>query len=76
MLQTAEPALVLPGLSERERLVATMLHSDRPLPQIARELHVAPSTVKSQAIAIYRKLQVNSRHEAVELLERGGFFES
>lgn len=76
VLQTAEPALVLPALSERERLVATMLRSDRPLPQIAQELHVAPSTVKSQAIAIYRKLQVNSRHEAVELLERGGFFES
>ncbi|WFR83984.1 LuxR C-terminal-related transcriptional regulator [Arthrobacter sp. Y-9] len=76
VLQTAEPALVLPALSERKRLVATMLRSDTPLPQIAQELHVAPSTVKSQAIAIYRKLQVNSRQEAVELLERGGFFES
>ncbi|MGO4454869.1 response regulator transcription factor [Arthrobacter sp. RAF14] len=76
VLQTATPALVLPTLSERERLVATLLRSDSTLPRIARELHVAPSTIKSQAIAIYRKLQVNSRQEAVELLERGGFFES
>ena len=76
VLQAATPALVLPVLSERERLVATMLRSASPLPQIARELHVAPSTVKSQVLAVYRKLKVNSREEAVELLERSGFYES
>ena len=34
--------------------------------EIARRLYLSPHTVKSQAMAIYRKLRVNSRSDAVE----------
>lgn len=66
---------VLPPLTERERVVAAHLRTGLTVPQIAEELFVAPSTVKSQTLAIYRKLGVRSRADAVRFLERVGFYE-
>ena len=52
-------------LSERERAVLQYLPSTLSLREIARELYVSPNTVKTQCSAIYRKLGVTSRHDAV-----------
>lgn len=52
-------------LSEREREVFQQLQTARTLSEIARELHVSINTVKTHQRAIYRKLGVSSRREAV-----------
>ncbi|MBS0025256.1 LuxR family transcriptional regulator [Microbacterium paraoxydans] len=52
-------------LSEREREVFQQLQTARTLPEIARELSVSINTVKTHQRAIYRKLGVSSRREAV-----------
>ena len=57
---------VVEQLSERELAVLRYLPSTMSLPEIARELYVSPNTVKTQCSAIYRKLGVTSRREAVQ----------
>ncbi|PRA83073.1 LuxR family transcriptional regulator [Microbacterium sp. MYb66] len=52
-------------LSERERDVFQQLQTARTLHEIARELAVSINTVKTHQRAIYRKLGVSSRREAV-----------
>jgi LuxR family maltose regulon positive regulatory protein len=52
-------------LTPRERSVLRLLHSDLSLREIAAELFVSHNTVKSQTRAIYRKLGVATRAEAV-----------
>jgi LuxR family transcriptional regulator, maltose regulon positive regulatory protein len=53
-------------LTERELDVLRLLDGEKPVPQIAQSLYVAPSTVRTQVKSIYRKLGVSSREEAVE----------
>ena len=53
------------SLSERERDVFQQLQTARTLQEIARELAVSINTVKTHQRAIYRKLGVSSRREAV-----------
>lgn len=53
------------ALSERERDVFQQLQTARTLHEIARELAVSINTVKTHQRAIYRKLGVSSRREAV-----------
>lgn len=53
------------ALSERERDVFQQLQTARTLQEIARELAVSINTVKTHQRAIYRKLGVSSRREAV-----------
>jgi LuxR family maltose regulon positive regulatory protein len=53
-------------LTERELDVLRRLIGDSSTPQIAKDLYVAPSTVRTQVKFIYRKLGVSSRREAVE----------
>jgi DNA-binding CsgD family transcriptional regulator len=65
-----------PRLSEREKVVAHYLRTELSFPSIAQELFVSPSTVKSQALAVYRKLGVDGRDEAVAALEAAGFYET
>lgn len=74
-LAVRSPAVILPPLSRRESVVAGQLRSLLSFREIAGHLHVAPSTVKTQALGIYRKLGVANREEAVQHLERGGFFD-
>jgi LuxR family maltose regulon positive regulatory protein len=53
-------------LTERELDVLRRLIGDSSTRQIAQDLYVAPSTVRTQVKSIYRKLGVSSRREAVE----------
>ena len=53
------------SLTKRERAVLRLLPSRLSSQEIGRELYVSVTTVRSQIQAIYRKLQVSSRAEAV-----------
>lgn len=58
---------VTPGrpLTEREETVLRMLGGTMSLREIGRELYVSPNTVKTHIRAIYRKLGVSSRGDAI-----------
>jgi LuxR family maltose regulon positive regulatory protein len=53
-------------LTPRERTVLRLLAQGRSKREIAEELYVSFNTVHSHTKAVYRKLGVSSRHEAVE----------
>jgi LuxR family transcriptional regulator, maltose regulon positive regulatory protein len=61
----ADDRLVEP-LSDRERTVLRYLASHLTCTEIARELYLSVNTVRSHVKAIYRKLGVNSRAQAVD----------
>ena len=61
-----------PSLSEREHEVLHLLCEGCNYRQIAARLFVSPNTVRFHLKNIYKKLQVNSRHEAVMLATRAG----
>jgi two-component system response regulator DesR len=54
-------------LSERELEILRLAQRGLPNPQIAQALHLAPGTVRNHLSAIYRKLGVHSRHEALQV---------
>ena len=62
---SAQPSLVEP-LSERELQVLQLLAAGLSNPEIAQQLYVAVSTVRSHAKSIYGKLDVHGRWEAVQ----------
>jgi len=68
-----QPGL-LPGglLSERELAVLRLLASRLTTTEIAGALFVSPNTLKSHMKSIYRKLDVNSRADAVREGEARG----
>ena len=53
-------------LTAAELRILRFLPTHLSFAQIADELFVSRNTVKTQAIAVYRKLEVSSRAEAVE----------
>jgi LuxR family maltose regulon positive regulatory protein len=57
-------------LTRRERNVLRLLDSELSLREIAAELFVSYNTVKSQTRAVYRKLGVSTRAEAVAISSR------
>jgi LuxR family maltose regulon positive regulatory protein len=59
-------------LSERELEVLRLLATDLDGPDIARELVVALSTVRSHTKSIYAKLGVNSRRAAIRRADELG----
>jgi LuxR family transcriptional regulator, maltose regulon positive regulatory protein len=59
------PVPLAAPLSERELAVLRLLPTRLSTREIGRQLYVSPNTVRSHVQAIYRKLQVNSRAEAV-----------
>ena len=59
-------------LTERERAVLSMLPTQRSFDEIALDLTVSHSTVKTHVRALYGKLGVNSRREAVATARRRG----
>ena len=56
-------------LSEREVEILRLAKRGLPNPQIARSLHISPGTVRNHLSAIYRKLGVHSRHEALQVAD-------
>lgn len=54
-------------LSAREVEILSLANRGLPNPQIAQALHIAPGTVRNHLSAIYRKLGVHSRHEALQI---------
>jgi LuxR family maltose regulon positive regulatory protein len=63
-------------LSPAELRILLTLQSHHSLPEIAAQAHVSTNTVKSQAQAVYRKLGVSSRREAVECARAIGLLHS
>ena len=59
-------------LSEREREVLTHMASGATNKEIAERLFLSPHTVKEHTSALYRKLGVRNRAEAVQRAERLG----
>jgi LuxR family maltose regulon positive regulatory protein len=59
-------------LTEREAAVLHMLGGTLSLREIGHEMYVSPNTVKTHTQAIYRKLGVSSRHDAVARGKRLG----
>jgi adenylate cyclase len=55
-------------LSEREMMVAQQCANGETYKEIARNLHIAPSTVRNHLAAIYRKLGVKNKVELVREL--------
>ncbi|GAB3614733.1 LuxR C-terminal-related transcriptional regulator [Humibacter ginsengisoli] len=59
-----------PRLTRREREVLEALAGNATIPELARTLHVSPNTVKSHLRALYRKLGVHNREDALWLARR------
>jgi LuxR family maltose regulon positive regulatory protein len=68
---SAQSSLVEP-LSERELEVLRLLAAGLSNPEIAQELYIAVSTVRSHAKSIYGKLNVHGRWEAVQRAQELG----
>ncbi len=60
------------SLTEREVAVLRLLRGTLSLREIGQELYVSPNTIKTHARAIYRKLGVSTRHDAVEHARESG----
>jgi LuxR family maltose regulon positive regulatory protein len=60
------PSLLAEPLTPREEAVLRLLMSRLSLREISQELFVSLNTVKSHTRAIYRKLSVSTRQEAVQ----------
>ena len=69
-----EPDVSEPGveLSEREREVLAGVASGRTNREIAGDLFLSPHTIKEHTSALYRKLGVRNRAEAVQRAQRLG----
>lgn len=61
-------------LSGREIEVLRLAKRGLPNPQIAQALHISPGTVRNHLSAIYRKLDVHSRYEALQVAEERHLF--
>jgi DNA-binding NarL/FixJ family response regulator len=60
------------GLSDRERSVLELMGSGATNPEIGDTLHLSRHTVKEHTSALYRKLGVRNRTEAVQRAQRLG----
>ena len=60
------------GLSERERAVLDLMADGKTNPEIGDALHLSRHTVKEHSSAVYRKLGVRNRTEAVQRSQRLG----
>jgi LuxR family maltose regulon positive regulatory protein len=69
---TTAKVLLTEPLSERELQVLRLLNTDLSTPEIAKELVVAVSTVRSHVKSIYSKLDVHGRMEAVDRAKEMG----
>jgi LuxR family maltose regulon positive regulatory protein len=60
------PGKLIEPLSDREIVVARHLALDKTVGQIAQDLFISVNTVKTHVRSIYRKLEANSRGEALQ----------
>lgn len=58
------------GLTKRERDILLVLARGRDVPSIAKQLYISENTVRSHSKSIYRKLDIHSKQELLDLLER------
>jgi two-component system response regulator DesR len=56
-------------LTDRELEILRLAKRGLPNPQIAQSLHISAGTVRNYLSSIYRKLDVHSRHEALQVAE-------
>ena len=61
---------VVEPLTGRETSVLRLLPTALTPREIAKELYLSPNTIKTHTRSLYRKLGVNTRHEAVEAARR------
>lgn len=64
-----------PLLSERERQILRLIAQGRTVPEMATELFLAPTTVKTHIRRLYEKLGVSDRGAAVAVAMRGHLLE-
>ena len=69
------PIRPVPVLSERERQVLQAFARGRSIPQVADELMIGASTVKTHTQRLYEKLGVSDRAAAVAEAMRRGLLE-
>ena len=60
------PAALADPLTEREGAVLSLLQGTLSLREIGQELHLSANTIKTHTQAVYRKLGVSTRRDAVE----------
>ena len=60
------------GLSQRELQILSQLHKGAPLKELAQSLFITESTLKTHLSAIYRKMQVKNRVQAIEKAKNSG----
>jgi LuxR family maltose regulon positive regulatory protein len=73
-----ERGSTVPGasaLTAAELRLLPLLSTHLSFPEIAQELFLAPSTIKSEALSVYRKLGVSSRNQAVTRSRELGLLE-
>ena len=63
------------NLSQRELQILTTLHLGQPLKELAASLFISESTLKTHLNAIYRKLDVRNRTQAVKKAQQSGLSE-
>ncbi|MDQ6695442.1 MAG: response regulator transcription factor [Chloroflexota bacterium] len=68
----ASPAGPFPDLTEREREVMSLIAQGYTNQAIAEKLVISPKTVRNHISAIFSKLQVTSRLEAIVLAKEAG----
>jgi LuxR family maltose regulon positive regulatory protein len=72
LMTRSEPAALPDDLTERQVRVLRLLRGSMTLTEIATELSLSPNTVKTHTQAIYRKLGVSTREDAIiRGLDRG-----
>jgi LuxR family maltose regulon positive regulatory protein len=64
--QNSKIQILVEPLSQRELAILRLLQTELSVPEIARELVIAASTVRSHTKSIYSKLGVNNRRAAVK----------
>jgi len=64
--RSAGPAPLIEPLTQRELAILAALPSPKTNPELAEEFYVSVNTVKSHLKALYRKLGVSTRREAVQ----------
>ena len=65
-LTVAPPPLLAEPLTGREQAVLSLLRKSMSVSEIAQELYLSGNTVKTHRRAIYRKLGVSTRQEAID----------